>query len=423
MLTPLEEPPPYRPGIGSAPEPLFGRDQILDPVYEVLRSADRGYGGGMVRLVGLRGTGKTTLLSHLEKLTANPEALAVVLGHDRARPWVVLRGESSPDIDLRLIERAHRLGVDLAPEGGRWNVSFGAHAGIASITVARASAEDPARAATLYGTLHDLSELAADQQRPVLVLIDELQTIREDTLGAITAVVNERSGSSHPLVLVTAELPNRLDLEHLTYFRDRAQQLSVDSLSLSATLSAIDAPARSLGVTWERNALETTARASAGYPYAVQVYAHAAWRAAPPGDRITLEAARAGVGAGFEQMGRLYRSRWDGLTERQKQYLGALVHLAPNGAPVPTSSVARALGDPITSWSGDLAVLRDRQGAVVHSKQRVRPALPGWSRWIIDRQQEEPFLADDVVARAAHLGAETTEEPKASVNRSSGQDS
>lgn len=422
MVTPLEEPPPYRPGIGSAPEPLFGRDQILDPVYEVLRSADRGYGGGMIRLVGLRGTGKTTLLSHLERLTADPHALASVLGHDRARPWVVLRGESSPDIDLRLLERARRLGAVLAPEGGQWNVTFGAHAGIASVNVQRASPEDPVRAATLYGTLHDLSDAAADQQRPVLVLIDELQTIREDTLGAITAVVNERSGSDHPLVLVTAELPNRLDLEHLTYFRDRAQQLSVDYLSLSATLSAIDAPARSLGVRWDRDALDTVARASAGYPYAVQVYAHAAWRAAPPGDQITLDAARAGVRTGLEQMSRLYRSRWDGLTERQKQYMGVLAHLAPNGAAVPTSTVASALGDPITSWSGDLAALRDRQGAVVHSKRRVRPSLPGWSRWIIDLQQEEPFLSDHLIGRATGLGTGAGEQPGSSRPRSPEQD-
>jgi hypothetical protein len=421
-MTALDEPPPYRPGIGSAPEPLFGRDQILDPVYEVLRSADRGYGGGMVRLVGLHGTGKTTLLSHLEKLTTDPEALGPVLGHDRVRPWVVLRGESSPDIDLRLIERARRLGRDLTTDGGRWNVTFGATAGIASVNVQRGAADAPERTASLYGTLSELSEAAAEQHRPVLVLIDELQTIREDILGAITAVVNERSGSEHPLVLVTAELPNRLDLEHLTYFRDRAQQLSVDSLSLPATLSAIDAPARALGVIWDQDALQTTARASAGYPYAVQVYAHAAWRAAPPGDRITLEAARAGVGDGFEQMSRLYRSRWDGLTDRQRQYLGALGHIAPNGASVPTASVAVALGDPITSWSGDLATLRDRQGAVVHAQQKVRLALPGWSRWIIDLQHREPFLADEVVARAEQFETDAEQHLRSRRTRSPGKD-
>ena len=131
-----------------------------------------------------------------------------------------------------------------------------------------------------------------------------------DTLGAITAVANERSGSSHPLVLVTAELPNRLDLEHLTYFRDRAQQLPVGLLSTAATRDAIAAPARDHGVTWDRTALDAIANASGGYPYAIQVYAHATWRAAAPGEHITLDAAQEGKRRGFEQMGRLYQSRW-----------------------------------------------------------------------------------------------------------------
>lgn len=56
-MTPLEDPPPYRPGVGSAPSPLFGREEALDHVFEGFRSADHGYGGSMVRLVGLRGTG------------------------------------------------------------------------------------------------------------------------------------------------------------------------------------------------------------------------------------------------------------------------------------------------------------------------------------------------------------------------------
>lgn len=402
-MTPLEEPPPYRPGIGSAPAPLFGRDDALHYIYGAFRSADRGYGGTMVRLLGLRGTGKTTLLGHLEEVVTDMDRLEEVLGHRPAAPWIVVRGEASPDLDLRLIDRIARIGQQLDPKGARWNLSVGASAGIASMNLSRSSPDDPTRAATLYGALRDLAEDASRHDRPILVLVDELQAIREDTLGAITSVANERAGSAHPLVLVTAELPNRLDLEHLTYFRDRAQQITVSHLDMEATRSALTAPAKQFGVSWDRDALDLIARASTGYPYAIQVYGHAAWEAAEPGDRITMAAAQAGKRRGYQTMSRLYESRWETLTPRLQQYMGALAHISPQGRPVPTASVPEALADVPSGRSRDLATLRDRYGAVIHTNQKVRPSLPGWSRWIITLQRDEPFLDADIVERTTRI--------------------
>lgn len=316
---------------------------------------------------------------------------------------MVIWGEASPDLDVRLIDRIGRLGRQIGGGGGRWDVSVGATAGMASFNLHRKAPDDADRAATLYGALRDLADAGAGTAQPTLVLIDELQAIREDTLGAITSVVNERAGHAHPLVLVTAELPNRLDLDHLTYFRDRAQQLTIGYLDAKATRDAIAIPARQLGVRWDPDALDAIAAASRGYPYAVQVYAHATWRAAGTGDHIDLHSAEDGRRRGLEQMSRLYRSRWESLPPRLQQYMGALAHISPEDDAVVTSTVPAALHDAPAARSRDLATLRDRHGAVIHARGRVRPSLPGWGRWIIALQQREPFLDLGVVERAEEI--------------------
>ncbi len=399
MVSALDQPPPYAPGYGHAPSPMFGRDDVLHQIGEVVRSADFGVGGGAVRLIGLRGTGKTSVLAEVERRITDRDELATLTGRKRPKPWVVLRSEAGEDLAADLVAKIARIGPTIDRRRS-WDVTLGGAlpGGMASVQARRQRA--PA-ATTLTSALEELADASANDGRSLMVIIDELHEISRNDLRSITGITNQLSGSRHPVVMLTAELPERLDLDHITYFRDRAQRLAIGGLEPTAAYAALVAPAEARGVDWDPKAATGVVKASGGYPYALQVNAAACWNAARAreDDHISIDAAREGLIRGREQLNQLYAERWARLPERPRRYLTALAHIETGDIPVRTREVAAALGDPPQSWSQVLARLRDDHGAVLTARGQVHFALPGWARWIRDQERAKPLLGADDVAR------------------------
>lgn len=79
---------PYTPGTGRKPSALVGRDAALDAWSVALQRAERGRTDQPFVLYGLRGVGKTVLLTQLR--------------HDaEARDWWVVQVEAGGDVGLR----------------------------------------------------------------------------------------------------------------------------------------------------------------------------------------------------------------------------------------------------------------------------------------------------------------------------------
>ena len=395
-MTSLDGPSPYAPGYGHVPQPMFGRDEVLVRLERLIKAADFGTGGGAARLIGVRGTGKTSLLGEVERRVTDREELGRIVGRSKPKPWVVLRAEAGANLAEDLVAEMNRIGPTVDRKRA-WNLSLSASVPGLGASVQRRQAPAPT---SLSGALKDLAAAAAEAKRPVIVLVDELHEISRDDLRAITGVTNQLSGSRYPVVMVTAELPDRLQLEHITYFNDRAKRIDIGDLDPEAARWAIIAPAKARGVEWDPEAVDRVASAANGYPYALQVHADACWNAAGPGERISVSAAVRGVGVGHEEMTGLYSQRWDQTPDRARRYLSALALLEEGERSVSTSEVAGALGSKATSWSKTVAELRDQQGAVsLPQRGVVAISMPGWAEWIREREASDPILSADTVAR------------------------
>jgi hypothetical protein len=62
---------PYRPGAGTTPPALIGRDELIDRFGISLRRAADGRPGQSVMPIGLRGVGKTVLLNRFAEIAQN----------------------------------------------------------------------------------------------------------------------------------------------------------------------------------------------------------------------------------------------------------------------------------------------------------------------------------------------------------------
>lgn len=371
---------PFRPGFNQPPRVLAGRDGVVTAAGEALDvAALDGRTPRPLVLVGSRGVGKTVLLGEIATVAASRHG------------WLAVRVEIRPGVAFtaQLIERLDAARELLAetPEGGRFKVesvkarmaAFGASGEIA---LSRRPPVPAGEDLALDRALTAACVAALGRGTGLMVAVDELQLAKRRELGDFAATLQQHVPDDWPLVVVVAGLPTIRDpTRSVTYF-ERGEWHELGLLDRDDTLLALVGPAAAAGRPLDEGAAEMLAKASGGYPFAVQVLGHHAWRVSSGASRITeAHAVEAVPRADAELADGLYASRWEGAAPKEQDYLGAVAHLMRKGEPVTGSEVARHLG----TTPRELSYLRDRllkKGTLVAVGRTLQFPVPGMADWI-----------------------------------------
>ncbi|CAN5802032.1 hypothetical protein BH23ACT2_BH23ACT2_10630 [soil metagenome] len=226
-------------------------------------------------LTGLRGVGKTVLLAKV----------AAVAEHSGFR---VIRQEAvgGDDTIASLLRQARRIGEELGPgprvaRALRSIDSVSLTVAGAGLRVQRSSAAHPDRDA-LADVIVDLAAAAAEQERGVVLAIDEAQLLDPADLRRVLAGVHRCGQDALPLWCVLAGLPNLVGVvaKAATYAERLFTVSDLGPLAPVQVREAVAAPAEELGVSWSERATAEIVDRSDGYPFFVQVWAYHAWNAA-----------------------------------------------------------------------------------------------------------------------------------------------
>jgi hypothetical protein len=148
---------------------------------------------------------------------------------------------------------------------------------------------------------------------------------------------------------VIAGLPS-LQANRLPSYFERADWHEVSSLTPRAALDALVGPAENAGRPFEAGAAQQLVNETGGYPYAVQVYGHAAWRGSHGQELITRAVVDKAVPAATAELERSkFAQRWQQASPRERDYLVALAEQSAAGGPPTGAAVAGRLGKPPTS--------------------------------------------------------------------------
>lgn len=346
---------PFSPGAGSPPPELVGRDPVLDQARILLGRVKAGRSEKSLLLTGLRGVGKTVLLNEIERMaeaqgyyTISVEAheekhlgplLAPLLrrmfydlnriagaGDKVKRGLAVLRSfisgikVSVGDIDI---------GLDIEPEKG--------------------AADSGDLEIDLPNLFVAVGEAAAERNRAVALLIDEVQYLNTKELGALIMAMHRVQQRQLPMVLVGAGLPVLPGLagESKSYAERLFSFPDIGALSEPDAIRALQDPAQAASVRFDDDALHEIYRMTKGYPYFLQEWGYQSWNLAPSSP-ITL-----GIvdGATEKVVLRLdenfFRVRFERLTPSEKNFLRAMATLGPG--PYRTGDIAEALGVKVSS--------------------------------------------------------------------------
>ena len=353
---------PYRPGAGRRPPILAGREQLLAG-YEVIqrKAVERGEGDRGWILNGLRGVGKTVLLTELldrastagwiaAKAEVGAEPLPISLSRSLVRAMRTATGRHPENRLKRLLSVFKAFSLRIEPSGAlALGVDVDPLAGIA----------DSGRFGDDLSSLFEiLGETARDLGIGVLILIDELQEAAPQELAAINMAVHSLGQADPPLPLtfVGAGLPSLpAQLAEATSYAERLYDYRpVGLLDDDGSKDALVLPSLHLDVDWDDDALQMALASAHGYPYFLQAVGKHVWdhaRRSPisPDDvEVGLVEAQREVDEG------LYRSRWERATPLQRDLMRTLAELGGDGS-APISDIAAAMGRSRTS---DISVPR-----------------------------------------------------------------
>lgn len=345
---------PFAPGAGTPPPELAGRSALLERNAVAL---DRIRAGRTARpgiLYGLRGVGKTVLLTRMRD-TAEAEGFTIVsieAPENRSLPGVLV-----PSLRAALL-RLDRMKQTTA--GVRRALQ--ALAGFAKLKVKYHDMEvaldfepEPglADSGDLDSDLADLivavGEAARERGSAIVLVIDELQYVPEEQLAALISALHRANQKQLPVTMLAAGLPQLLgQMGRAKSYAERLFEfIEVGPLDPEAAIAAIRVPIEREDEAIAPSALMAIVDQTQGYPYFLQEWGKHSWDAADNSPITSDDVAAATASALAELDASFFRVRFDRLTPAEKRYLRAMASLGPG--PHRSGDIAEALEVKVSS--------------------------------------------------------------------------
>jgi hypothetical protein len=345
---------PFAPGAGTPPPELAGRAALLDRNAVALDRIRAGRAARPSILYGLRGVGKTVLLSSMRD-AAEGEGMTVVTieaPENRSLPGILVPALRAALLRLDRMKQA-TAGVTRA---------LRALAGFAQLKVKFDDLEvaldfEPEAGLADSGDLEtDLADLivavgeaAKERGSAMILVIDELQYVPEEQLAALISALHRASQKQLPVTMLGAGLPQLLgQMGRAKSYAERLFEfVAVGPLDPDAARAAIRLPVEREEEAIDAAALDAIAVETQGYPYFLQEWGKHSWDAADASPITAQDVAAATQSALAELDSSFFRVRFDRLTPAEKRYLRGMATLGPG--PHRSGDVAEALGVKVSS--------------------------------------------------------------------------
>ena len=336
---------PYSPGAGVPPPELAGRENILRDAENIIKRVRNGHSSQSLILLGLRGVGKTVLLNRVDQIAENLGCETSIFEADMDRTLPQLLTQQLHRLLLKL-DRRKRMGDEvqkafslLQAFAGVFRVHYGEfQVGVSGSMVTGDLSLD------LTDLMVSIGEAAKARNTVAVILIDEVQYIAKNDLGALIMALHKISQRQLPLVFFGAGLPQ---LAHLagdakSYSERLFTYPGVGPLDPEGARAALVEPARRENVEFEKDALDEILKQTEGYPFFLQVWGSHVWRIAEKSPITVSDAVEASKRAEAALDESFFKVRFERLTERQQQYARAMAEFGD--APANSTAVANLLG-------------------------------------------------------------------------------
>lgn len=326
---------PYAPGAGTQPPELAGRDEIIEKAAIALDRLRNGLAARSLLMVGLRGVGKTVLLTRIAQETEARGFVVVQIESPERRslPALLIPSLRLALLKLDRIAAAGELAKKaLRALGGfvgamklkyqdiEFGVDLGNEPGIA---------DSGDLEHDLIDLFVELGRAAKEKKTAVVFFIDELQYVEEEQFAALITALHKCAQLRLPIALIGAGLPQLVGRagRAKSYAERLFEYPEIGPLKENEARRALVVPAKELGVAYEEGALEEILAQTKAYPYFLQEWGKHSWHCALTSPIARADAVSATELAIQELDASFFRVRFDRLTPAEKRYLRAMAEL------------------------------------------------------------------------------------------------
>lgn len=380
---------PFSPGSGVKPPALVGRQKEID-AFDLLvaRAKANAAGDRGVLLTGLRGVGKTVLLNEFSEMA-------------RRNGWLVVQfeaqpGDGGPAAVRKKLARELQLGARRLRQTPAWShlrsqglgsisnisVSLGLQGLTADLKFDAGRADSRNLEIDLEEMVEDVSASMRKARAGFALVIDEMQDLEAELLGALLTVQHAAGQRGWPFYIVGGglpSLPGRLS-ESRSYAERLFHYRMIGKLAPDAAAEALTVPISRLGAVLDGQALDTVLDAAGGYAYFLQAYGRTLWETASEkvitvGDaRLAVELGTADLDHGF------FVARWQRATPAERNYLRAMSQ--DGEGPSATADLSGRLGKDHSSLTSQRARLIDKGIIFAPEHGLVQFTVPGMGAFI-----------------------------------------
>ncbi|MCE3255364.1 MAG: family ATPase [Rickettsiaceae bacterium] len=326
---------PFSPGAGTPPPELAGRQIILSKAKIALerikiKKPEKGF-----FLVGLRGVGKTVLLSEINKYAEQSGFKTIMIEAHEGKNLAALLLPQLRQVLFALdqfenishkVKRGFRIMKSFINSVkfklGEVEIGLGIDPEIGVADSGDLEFDLPA-------LLEAIAEAAESRELAISIIIDEIQYLSEKEFSALIMAVHRISQKQLPLMLIGAGLPQLVGLagKSKSYAERLFDYPTIEALNEDDSIIALQEPVKSYGVSFTKEALNEIIKQTKGYPYFIQEWGYQSWNLAT-NNVIDLDIALKATDASLNHLDEsFFKVRFERLTPHEKKYLFALAEL------------------------------------------------------------------------------------------------
>lgn len=340
---------PFSPGAGTPPPELAGRDAIFEEARILLARVRARRAVQSFIMTGLRGVGKTVVLSEIKRMAYNAGVMPVAVEAAEEKTLGALlvaplkkvlfefdRMQGTKDkVKRGLVALRNFIGT-LKIEIGDFGLGIEPQHGFAD------SGDLEYDLGELFSCV---AEAAADKERGVIVLVDELQYLPEHELSALIMAMHRMQQDSLPLAFVGAGLPILPGLAgNAKSYAERLFRFpEVGALSCEDSIRAIRTPFAVANVCLEELAAKRIYEIAHGYPYFLQEWGYQLWNAIDESPIKVEDVERVYDKVLARLDSSFFRVRMERLTKSEKEFLYAMAEAEAKESVVKIADVAQNL--------------------------------------------------------------------------------
>lgn len=341
---------PYTPGAGVMPGYLAGRDEVIQEGKDSIYSLMHGYPRQPIIYYGLRGVGKTVLLTALNEYAIREGVLTF---HFEIQEKVSLINDIilSANQTLSKISKVEKIkNIFEVAKNSLQSFTLTYTAGENSVSVEmNKKLGEMMLQSNLVELLLNLGRLAKESNNTIIYFIDEIQYAKQNELEALITAQHRINQERLPITIIGAGLPKILVnvTESKTYAERMFAFVEISSLDYKDAKNAIVNPGKPFNITYTEEALEEIYKITEGYPYFIQQFCYIISKKYK---EIDLNVVNEMKIVFFKELDKsFFKVRFDKCTPKEKEFMFAMVNCGE--FPCTVANVAHILNKDLKSIS------------------------------------------------------------------------